>query len=932
MKGLLKRLNTAREGATMITVVIATAFLIAIGVVILAASTKYLASVYMDRNSNENLYDAEGVLAEVRSGLLEYAGDAGKEAYKEVVENYMVNHKNDIMDPLSVNAKSRFAKLYMSKLGSKLMAPMAYVCKDKSDPSCITGSATGIVTITQHQQFPVSNIACLTQFGDDLKKLSLDESEDPESPETPEEPESSDDKLQFSVYYSPSKGYYMVIENLVIVHEDDAGYRSSIDTDIQLLVPDYKFDGDAKMDEAKNYLSISDGNLQVTSLAGGSVDSSLGADNDHPLYAPSGFTRVDGNIYAGGYKGDGVTPGSITTEDGTVIGTEQPVGIIVDNNAMIHFNCEKLITRGNIELGTGSRVGIYGAKDAMSTPVTGFAVQPDTADGDLYAKNIVLKASKLNDSDGVRDRAYGTNLTLATRAKVENDLDIQDYSSTVVLGGEYFGYSYNEANNSASGIVNADYSSAILVNGLNTTIRSVDSDAVNNADYTQNMKEEDGVTPMNPNLVLKELNLSGRAFVSRTKKENNGAISAIQLPDSVSTTKDIMMGESMAVRSNQMAYLVPERCIKKIYRNPISSDDIGREMNEAGTSWTFSDDPINLVDMKELKKKAPGKDVSVYDYLNEGNPVTANYIQAGQSDVAYVYLFLNFKSQQAANEYFQHFMNDDFKIVQTKASKDNIPDDLSKSDLIDQWSTYISDGEGAGLRVSPSLYWFAGNVIYNMSANVNDTPSYQSDNYFSDADILDSVLKRGFDAGKTFVSLQKSLTTGEDVDKMRVTDTELLPLVREKMISTDEIKTYSAAALLEDGSQLTVLSSDGDDLAELDSGKITSPALGSLGQYLIISNSSTTIKTPFSGIVVAKGNVTVEADFHGLILATGSVKVNRPSLDLQSSPALVNRIYNYAMSDPYLSRVFRNMQDPETHNAVDMDKCIRYMNWTKNAY
>ena len=88
MKKISNKMRVMREGATLVTVVIATAFLIAIGVVILTASTKYLVSVYMDRNTNDNMYSAEGILSEVRAGLLEYVGDAGLTTYKEIMEDY----------------------------------------------------------------------------------------------------------------------------------------------------------------------------------------------------------------------------------------------------------------------------------------------------------------------------------------------------------------------------------------------------------------------------------------------------------------------------------------------------------------------------------------------------------------------------------------------------------------------------------------------------------------------------------------------------------------------------------------------------------------------------------------------------------------------------------------------------------------------------
>lgn len=47
-----------------------------------------LISVNVDHNASDNFYQTEGILEEVKTGLLEYAGDAGEEAYKDVVEHY----------------------------------------------------------------------------------------------------------------------------------------------------------------------------------------------------------------------------------------------------------------------------------------------------------------------------------------------------------------------------------------------------------------------------------------------------------------------------------------------------------------------------------------------------------------------------------------------------------------------------------------------------------------------------------------------------------------------------------------------------------------------------------------------------------------------------------------------------------------------------
>ena len=72
----------------MVTVIIGILFIAAIGTILLTIASRYLISVNVDHNASDNFYQTEGILEEVKTGLLEYAGDAGEEAYKDVVEHY----------------------------------------------------------------------------------------------------------------------------------------------------------------------------------------------------------------------------------------------------------------------------------------------------------------------------------------------------------------------------------------------------------------------------------------------------------------------------------------------------------------------------------------------------------------------------------------------------------------------------------------------------------------------------------------------------------------------------------------------------------------------------------------------------------------------------------------------------------------------------
>ena len=89
MRNTIKNIwHREREGSSLVTVIIGILFIAAIGTILLTIASRYLISVNVDHNASDNFYQTEGILEEVKTGLLEYAGDAGEEAYKDVVEHY----------------------------------------------------------------------------------------------------------------------------------------------------------------------------------------------------------------------------------------------------------------------------------------------------------------------------------------------------------------------------------------------------------------------------------------------------------------------------------------------------------------------------------------------------------------------------------------------------------------------------------------------------------------------------------------------------------------------------------------------------------------------------------------------------------------------------------------------------------------------------
>ena len=889
MKKLLKKLNTKHEGATLITVVIATAFLIAIGVVILSASTRYLVSVYMDRNSNDNLYDAEGILAEVRTGILEYAGEAGAAAYKDIVENYEKVYKDELGMPLS--AKDRFARRYICGIIQQLEGGTLIDGITKEWDNTIVNDTsvmgTDISEDDLHQKsFSVDNIRCLTNYPDAVKTKAMLTSPiaggtptatPTATPESTGTPTSSD--LKYAIYKSPTKGYFLTIRNLVIDYTSPSDYRSTIQTDIQLMVPDYKFDGSDTLDAASKFLIVSDGKLEV----GGSAERSDGES------ATDGAT-FNGSIYTGGKVE------STASLDNA--------GINVLGNKAAHFNCEMLISRGSLDAYTGSKVDIHGANEV--SVVGGVPVSNQSTAGDIYLKNIRL----LGNGTGVGGTDFrGTDFSMKANAYIENDLDIRDAGSTVTLGGQYYGYSYSKENeyNPASAKSQSDYSSAILVNGIGTCLQS------------------------DPSTPLSKLLLAGRTYVSRGENKVTDAYN------------DIMMGESVAVKSNQIAYLVPDKYVL-VKHNPISAS----ESSDEGGSYF---EPTTLVDIDAMKE-----DTDLWQYLDEGRPVTGNYGQATvqTGDEGYVFLYLNFKDQISANKYFKDFFSGKFNVADPEEEEDDdTPGMVTVDDLTQRARAYITTKDAA-MKFSPEMYLIAGNIVHNYEADGG--PGFQEASYFDqDGNPSETLLDDGKKVGLRYVNLQKYLTTSGDASSMRLMSSGKTfidpttkqmgtassetadPLVSTQIINPDEITAERAIGidqnLIEPQTGAKVYSGiSGTNTLSVNSiSYLNSPQGGTgYGRCLIVNKGNVEIGIDCAGLIVADGNVTVNANFRGLIIATGDVNVLN-TVTMESDVVLVNKLFTYAQSDPRLAPIFK-MSIPETHNTTIQEDCCRYLNWVKNTY
>lgn len=231
---------------------------------------------------------------------------------------------------------------------------------------------------------------------------------------------------------------------------------------------------------------------------------------------------------------------------GTGIECADAVAVKIDGSIYGGVDKDK---KGGIWIGGNSSVTIENAAYVISGGDVIVGSQPDFADLIHQGADLVVRDVE-QDGRGYRTNIYakglilnGSRLDLTGRMYIANDLVMSGSGSKASLTGQYYGY--GDANLLAgagqedAAVDNpADSSSAILINGRDSTV-----------DLT-------GLTV---------LQLAGRAYVGLPKadQEDNG------LPY-------VLMGESISVKSNQIAYLVPPECIgimdgsTIIGQNPVS--------------------------------------------------------------------------------------------------------------------------------------------------------------------------------------------------------------------------------------------------------------------------------------------------------------------------------------------------------------------------
>lgn len=343
----------------------------------------------------------------------------------------------------------------------------------------------------------------------------------------------------------------VLLKNLKVIYVDEKGHAAIICTDIRLLVPEVQFPTPSTLPDLMNMIVVADKGI----ICEGNESTP---------------TSINGSIYAGNL------PAAATTNPDTSIQVTSGASLNVESG-------DKVVCKGEISVGLNS------------TFTSGGSVN-------LWARGLNAASVK--------------NVTLSGTTYFADDLTIAGKNNNVKISGNYYGYgSYESATSDdcvakdqyiQSGLSGAALSSAIVVNGKNTTLDLSDT---------------------------QKLMIAGRNYIASSKVKANDR----------TNTNDVATGESLTVKGTQLAYLAPAE-ILGASGNPMTYDDYLTHLNgtdEISVNWDTAVEAWGGRTLREIG-------------VDSTEPVQAVFYN-DNSATGYVYFYLNFTDAQKSADFMQMY-------------------------------------------------------------------------------------------------------------------------------------------------------------------------------------------------------------------------------------------------------------------------------------
>jgi len=856
---MMNKRKKGDKGAALVMVIVAVAFIGMLVSMILYMAFYNYQMKQTDKGAKDNFYSAESALDVINAGLQQIVSDSMAEAY--VMTMQLSSGMDDNM------MTQTFRDMYMDSITKALATnPSATAMYWKRN---VIGDIWDKDTSIQKA----------SSQGDEGAYL--------------EGGYSSTDESTNSLLKSDSD---LLLKNVNIYYTDSKGYVSIIRTNIRITIPDLQFA------QAASALTLEDYSIIAHNALVNSVDFS--------------YT----------YGGSGVTVGSNLDITGNVFGGKD--GIYTRNEGKeISFVDDSADSKSDYDLIAGS----------------------------LNAKNLSkIKVDSTHTNYFNDIEVDGATLDLAGLSFVQDDLTIDGKNSNVFLSGKYRGYG-----DSTSSAYN---SSSILVNGANTTLNfsglkelllagsayvgatHYDANTARNVyaenganngqvnvtgadhlkeDYIEDIDEYNKIingeqapgnvtnpdpdatfTPFDSLTVNDAWNQIAEANPVAPVDPNATTTNPAPQPSEQNTLKnstDILMGESVSVKANQMMYMVPADCIgfvrgsKKqvLAKNPMTIAEYRKltdtmeevEVERNGVKVKEEVNHFILYDLSSLTER-----------LGHSYNVGVKEVYRRVNGQVLVYLYLDFNGNVVeANQFFKDYYEYD---------KDGFTNYVKSYINNVVWSSDLNANNSKNLTI-------AGNAIYfDNNKNV--------------------VLK-----SDTSQDEEKVQTLYENVQAYEDTALAMSTMLKTNLneVTTGQRVRTPYQNIVDEDVVIHELSGSGTNKSETyENGDVK--AIITRDDYMITSTDiSNKVK-----LVISTGNVYVTCDFEGLIISGKDVVIASGCNHIKYNATEVLKAIRAEKDGKHVYEAFGSSgittyatgSTGDTENkAVDLGSCISYDDWKK---
>lgn len=519
----------------------------------------------------------------------------------------------------------------------------------------------------------------------------------------------------------------------------------------------------------------------------------------------------------------------------------------------------RLVSAGLLNASNGAIVTI---NDGFSTWLRGIRVDSSdvTLGGTTYLNNDIVLVNNANTSTSLtangRLYAYGNP---STAAAAEN---YNSATKTFEMG--------DPLNHPA------DFSSAVLINSKNAKV-----------DFSG----------------LEELILAGNAYVGASLRDESNS--------------DVKMGESVALKSDQRAYLVPAGyiapyCTNHGGINPMSEDTYLALRQEMMDKLGYTSDAqigkLDFVRSSTDSVQGIPTELEKYGVIDIQQEVCPIMTMGGT--INYVYFFLVFDSDGSAKDFADSYYAKEQNLSTLQGRLDvNHTEVLYPNTMKDEPENFT--------------FYYNGSVVVPSDIHGDNTATFYTGKCtsLSTTDSASLIAKEN-EFQNTYASLRHKLTT----DYSTLTADERTKTVYQYLVA--DMTNVDLNKNISYGTR-RVFATNNEVAADAQ-------------MCAVVANGDYTIGADESGkpihAVIASGNVTVTRDFEGIIIAGGTVTI-LPGITVKANSNLAQQALkikdaNDVRAADYLNNGDRYLIESSgsqrnTYGKIQFADCVTYKNWVK---